>query len=64
MSISDKTIQQLQKAAREQSENELWHQIRLGRLTKTKNKKKTTPLAAQIRFGGPNLKTQATTWGI
>ena len=27
-------------------------------------KPKTTPFAAQITFGGPNLKTQATTWRI
>ena len=27
-------------------------------------KPKTTPLAAQIIFGGPNLKTQAASWGI
>ena len=33
MSICDKTIKQLKKATRGQSENELWHQIRLGRLT-------------------------------
>ena len=27
-------------------------------------KPKTTPLAPQTIFGGPNLKTQGTTWGI
>ena len=78
MNISDKTIQQLEKATRGQSENELWRQIRLGRLTASNHhniytkmnsvlksidpiKPKTTTLAAQIIFGGPNLKTQATT---
>ena len=81
MSISDKTIQQLGKATRGQSENKFLGQIRFGRLTalnqhntytKTNSviksvgsiKPKTTPLAAQIMFGGPNLKTQATTQGI
>ena len=56
-----------------QSENELWHQICLGRLTASNHhnthtkmnyvlksispiKPKTTPLAAQIIFGEPNLK--------
>ena len=33
MSISDKTIQQFEKATRGQSENELWYQICFGRLT-------------------------------
>ena len=33
MSVSDKTIQLLEKATRGQSENELWRQIHLGRLT-------------------------------
>ena len=81
MSISVKTIQQLDKATRRQSENELWRQIRFGKLTASNHhitytkmnsvlksinpiKLKTTPLAAQIMFGGHNLKTQATTWGI
>ena len=81
MNISDKTIQQLEKATRGQSENELLGQICFGRLTASDQhntytkmnfviksvgpiKPKITPLAAQIMFGGPNLKTQATTWGI
>ena len=77
MSISDKIIQQLEKATKEQSENELWRQIRLGRLivsnphniyTKMNSVlksfgpiKPTTPLVAQVILGGPCLKTQATT---
>ena len=33
MNMSDKTIQQLEKATGGQSDNEVWCQIRLGRLT-------------------------------
>ena len=77
MSISDKIIQQLKKATKEQLENELWRQIRLGRLivsnphniyTKMNSVlksfgpiKSTTPLVPQVILGGPCLKTQATT---
>ena len=78
MSISDKTIRQLEKATRKQSENELWRQIHIGRLPASNHyniyttmnsvlksvdpiKPKTTPLTAQIMFGRPDLKTQATT---
>ena len=81
MSISDKTIRQLEKATRKQSENELWCQIHIGRLPASNHyniytkmnsvlksvdpiKSKTTLLAAQIMFGGSDLKTQATTWAI
>ena len=76
MSTSDKTIQQLKKATRGQSENELWYQLCLGGLTASNHhnifmncvvksigpiKQKTTPLVSQIISGGPK---QATTWGI
>ena len=74
MSISDKTIQQLEKATKGQSENELWCEIHHGRLTASNHhniytkmncfkinwsyKTKNNPLVAQIIFGGPNLKIQ------
>lgn len=76
MSTSDKTIQQLKKATRGQSENELWYQLYLGGLTASNHhnifmnsvvksigpiKQKITPLASQTISGGPK---QATTWGI
>ena len=79
MSISYKTIQQLKKATRGKSGNELWHQIHLGRLTASnhhdiftnmnslvKSNGPVKPKAAPLpaKTIGPKSKTQTTTWGI
>ena len=61
MSISDKTIQQLEKTTKGQSENELWCEIHHGRLTASNHHNIYTKMNSVLKSIGPT-KPKTTHW--